>query len=157
MNAVQRPKIHLAEHFSVLAIVCAIALIGNRIGPEIGLLEALPGMAIILAMVMAGLVITKIAPFYLPSVAWIALVSIVLTLPGMPGSAFILAHVQKVNVLALVTPVLAYAGLAITRSDVDTFKRSGWKIVIVALLVFVGTFIGSALVAELVMKLQGLI
>lgn len=157
MEKIARPKIELRDHFVVVAIVCLVALIGNQLGAKISILQALPGMIILLAMVMVGLVVTKIAPFYLPSVAWIALISTILTLPWLPTSAPIIAQVQHVNVLSLATPVLAYAGLAITKRELDIYKSSGWKIIIVALLVFFATFIGSALIAEVVLRWQGLI
>ena len=89
--------------------------------------------------------------------AWISLVAIVLTLPWTPGSEWILNYVKQVNVLALATPVLAYAGLAISKHEFETFKHSGWKIIIVAILIFIGTYLGSALVAHIVLRMQGLI
>ena len=157
MTTAARPKIDLVDHAVALVIVLVIALIGNRIGPEIPIAAAIPGMLILFVMTMIGLLLTKLAPFYLPSIAWISAVAIVLTLPWTPGSAWILGHVQEVNVLALATPVLAYAGLAITKHEFVTFKHSGWKIIIVACLVFIGTYLGSALVADVVLRMQGLI
>ncbi len=157
MTTATRPRIDLVDHAIALVIVLAIALIGNRIGPDIPIASAIPGMVILFVITMIGLVLTKLAPFYLPSIAWISAVAIVVTLPWTPGSAWILGHVKEVNVLALATPVLAYAGLAITRHEFQTFKQSGWKIIIVACLVFIGTYLGSALVADIVLRLQGLI
>ncbi|WP_237444402.1 hypothetical protein [Sinobacterium norvegicum] len=55
---------------------------------------------------------------------------------------------NKVNFLAILPPVLACAGVAISSSEVQTFTQSGWKIAIVAMLVFTGTFVGSALIGE---------
>jgi hypothetical protein len=157
MEKIARPQINLLDHLVVVTIVCLVALMGNQLGARINLLTALPGMIILLGMVMAGLLVTKIAPFYLPSVAWIALISTILTLPWLPTSAPIIEQVQHVNVLSLATPVLAYAGLAITKRELDVYKASGWKIIVVALLVFFATFVGSALIAEMILKAQGLI
>ena len=157
MEKIARPQINLLDHLVVVTIVCLVALVGNQLGAQINILTALPGMVILLGMVMAGLVVTKVAPFYLPSVAWIALISTILTLPWFPTSAPIIEQVQHVNVLSLATPVLAYAGLAITKRELDVYKASGWKIIVVALLVFFATFVGSALIAEVVLKAQGMI
>jgi len=55
-----------------------------------------------------------------------------------------------VNFLAVVTPVLAYAGLALTGREFTMFRQTGWKLVIVSLLVFTGTFVASAFIAHLV-------
>jgi uncharacterized transporter YbjL len=46
---------------------------------------------------------------------------------------------------------MAYAGLALTHREFSMFKQTGWKLVIVALLVFTGTFIGSAVVAHVML------
>ncbi len=144
-------QINLMDHGLVLVIVCAIALISNWTGTGTGLITALPGMLIIYAMVLGGLILAKFVPFYLPSVAWVSLISVGMTLPISPGSEWLLGHLKAINFLALVSPVLAYAGLAISKLEVDTFKRSGFKIVLISLLVFSGTFIGSAAIANLML------
>jgi len=127
--------------------VCAVAWVSNTINGG-SLLEALPGMVILYAMTMLGLLITRFAPFYLPGVAWVSLVSIAVTLPWFPGNDWIVAQLQSVSFLAIVTPVLAYAGLALSPREFTMFRQVGWKLIIVSLLVFTGTFIGSAVVAQ---------
>ncbi|KOO04929.1 hypothetical protein [Vibrio nereis] len=141
-------NINLIDYAMVLAIVCVVALISNWTGTGVTPLSALPGMAIIFAMVMVGLVLAKVMPFYLPSVAWLSLVSVLLTIPASPLAEPILGYVKEINFLSLVTPVLAYAGLAISKQEVTTFKSAGGKIVLIATLVFTGTYIGSVLVAN---------
>lgn len=154
-NQQERPTINLLDHAILLVVVLAIALIGNFVGPDIPILDALPGMFILYVITMVGLVITKYAPFYLPSIAWISLVAMFVTLPWIPGQDWLVNRVENVDFLALATPVLAYAGLAITRNEVNTFTKSGWKIVLIALLVFLGTYVSSAAVAQVVLTLQG--
>ncbi|GKT29738.1 hypothetical protein ADUPG1_001261, partial [Aduncisulcus paluster] len=56
--------------------------------------------------------------------------------------------------LALTSPILAYAGVSIGK-DLDTFKKSGWRIVIVSIFVMVSTYIGSAAIAQSVLKFMG--
>ena len=36
-----------------------------------------------------------------------------------------------------------------------TFRASGWKLVIVAFLVFTGTYLASAAIAQVILSLQG--
>ncbi|BBI71174.1 hypothetical protein HAALTHF_10810n [Vreelandella aquamarina] len=43
-------------------------------------------------------------PFYLPSVAWVSLISIIATLPIFPGNGWIIGQLAEVNFLAVVTP-----------------------------------------------------
>ena len=94
-------------------------------------------------------------PFYLPAVAWTSLLAILVTIPGIPGTAWVLAQVETLNFLALATPALAYGGLALTKGEFDIAKRSGWKIVIVAICVMFGTYIGSVLIADFTLRFFG--
>lgn len=145
-----RPESQLGKTALVLAAVCVSAWFSNLVNGA-PLLDALPGMLILYAMVIIGLVIGRLCPFYLPSVAWVSLVSILATLPVFPGNGWIIARLAEVDFLAVVTPVLAYAGLALTGREFSMFKQTGWKLILVALLVFTGTFIGSAVVAHIML------
>lgn len=145
-----RPENQLGKTALVLAAVCVAAWFSNVVNGA-PLLDALPGMLILYVMVIIGLVMGRLCPFYLPSVAWVSLISIIATLPVFPGSEWIIAQLAAVNFLAVVTPVLAYAGLALTGREFAMFKQAGWKLVIVSLLVFTGTFIGSAVVAHIML------
>ena len=50
--------------------------------------------------------------------------------------------------MALITPMLAFAGLSIAK-DIPAFRRLGWRIVVVSLTAGFGTFIGAVFIAEL--------
>lgn len=145
-----RPEQQLGKTALLLAVVCVAAWVANVVNGA-PLHQALPGMVILYGMVMIGLAIGRFAPFYLPSVAWVSLISIVMTLPFFPGSAWIVERLAHVNFLAVVTPVLAYAGLALTGREFTMFRQTGWKLVIVSLLVFTGTFVASAFIAHLIL------
>lgn len=56
--------------------------------------------------------------------------------------------------MALCTPILAYAGVSIGK-DLDDFAKTGWRIVLVAIVVFVGTYIGSAIIAQAILQYMG--
>ena len=150
-----RPNIDLTDHAVTLVIVCLVGLVMNTVGPAIPLADGFVGMVVIYLITMAGLLLTRFAPFYLPSVAWISLVGILATLPWTPGSEWIVAQAKSVNFLALATPALAYAGFAIAKKEIEVAKHSGWKLALVACLIFLGTYAGSVLVAELILRLQG--
>ncbi|ROR98018.1 hypothetical protein EDC56_3690 [Sinobacterium caligoides] len=150
MSTHSNNSIDLKLHTAVLTTLLVITLISNWLTPltTVSLTEAVPGFLIIFAICLMGLIVAKYAPFYLPSVAWISLLSILLTLPWTPGSAWLSNEMGKVNFLAMLPPVLGYAGLAISDGEMTTFKQSGLKIAIVAMLVFTGTYLGSAVVAQ---------
>jgi hypothetical protein len=145
---------NLKESFKILVIVAVVTLVGNLAGFKINPIEALPGMLILFGIVMLGLLLSKIIPTKLPSIVYISLIGIILTVPGFPGSAWFTEQAGKVQFLALCTPILAYAGIA-SGKDLDDFKKLGWRIMVVSLFTFVGTFIGSAIIAQIVLKLTG--
>ena len=69
---------------------------------------------------------------------------------------FVSAEVGKIGLLPLATPILAYAGVSIGKDWVE-FKKIGWRGIIVAFLVMIGTYIGSAIIAQIILKAQGII
>ncbi|KXF75432.1 hypothetical protein ATN84_19425 [Paramesorhizobium deserti] len=148
-------KIDVARYSVLLLIVSIIGLVSNWVGTGTDPLTALPGMAILYIVSVAGLFLARFVPFYLPSVAWISLLAIVVTIPGIPGAEWVVAKVEALNFLALATPALAYGGLALTKGEFDIARKSGWKIVIVAICVMLGTYLGSAVIAEIMLRVSG--
>lgn len=147
---------NLKEWILVFLIIGAIMLVGNWVGYDVLPLDALPGLAVLIGISLAGLVIHRLLPFQIPSIAYIGILGLILTLPGVPGSEQIVAWTAQVNLLAIATPILAYAGISIGRSWFD-FVQLGWKTIVVGMFVLLGTFLGSAVIAEIVLRMQGII
>lgn len=147
---------NIQEWTLLLAVFGFTASIGNWLGYGIFPLVAVPGMIVLILICLAGLVLSDLIPIKIPSVAYIAVIGVIVSMPWMPGSEQLVAWTNEVELLALATPILAYAGIAIGRSWTD-FKKLGWKTLIVASLVLLGSFIGSAIIAEIVLRLQGII
>lgn len=147
---------NIQEWSLLLAIFGVVALLGNWVGYDVLPLEAIPGMIVLVLICLAGLIIQKVLPGRIPSVAYIAIIGTVLSMPWMPGSDKIVEWTSAVNLLALTTPILTYAGIAIGRSWTD-FVQLGWRSMVVAMLVLFGTFLGSALIAEVILRWQGII
>lgn len=143
----------IIESALVLLIVAVITLVGNRIGYGFGFIEALPGMAVLLGICLAG-ILTSQYVYKLPAVLYVITFGMIVTMPGVPGSETVAAWVSKVNFLALTTPILAYAGVSIGK-DLPALKQSGWRIVVVSLFVMVGTYVASAGIAQVVLKYLG--
>ncbi|BAQ67783.1 hypothetical protein NHU_00614 [Rhodovulum sulfidophilum] len=148
LDPTEEAKLGLGAHAAALAVVCVIALVGNTVATENTVPQGLVGLIILWVICMIGMLLTNFVPFKLPSVAWISAVGILVTMPWTPGSAWILDKVSHVNFLTLATPCLAYAGIAITKREIEIAKTSGWKIAVVAVLVMTGTYVGSAIVAQ---------
>ncbi|WP_320199837.1 hypothetical protein RMR16_016940 [Agrobacterium sp. rho-13.3] len=154
-HAEDERKVDLARYSSLLLIACGIGLVANWVGTGVDPLTALPGMTILYLVSVAGLIMARYMPFYLPGVAWTSLLAIIVTLPFIPGTAWVLEKVNLLNFLALATPALAYGGLALTKGEFDIARKSGWKIVIVAICVMFGTYMGSVVIADFSLRITG--
>lgn|SRR5690625_2204953 len=146
----------IQEWTYVLTIIGAIVVIGNWIGYDIMPFEAIPGMIVLILIAISGLIIHRLLPFKIPSIAYIGIIGFIVTIPPFPGSEKLVEWTTQVNLLAIATPILAYAGISIGRSWAD-FAKLGWKTIIVGMCVLLGTFLGSAIIAEIVLRFQGII
>lgn len=148
-------KIKVARYAVLLLIASAIGLVSNWVGTGTDPLTAFPGMAVLYVVSVAGVLLTRYVPLNLPAVAWTSLLAILVTIPGIPGSEWVLGKVEALNFLALATPALAYGGLALTKGEFDVARKSGWKIVIVAICVMFGTYLGSVVIADIALRIGG--
>ncbi|KOS69259.1 membrane protein [Lysinibacillus contaminans] len=144
----------MKDKILTFAIIGIIALMGNWIGYDVSAIDALPGMMIIVAVTVLGFLFAKIVPIKLPVVIWISMLALVITTPIFPGNETVIKLTEKVNFMALATPILAYAGLSFGK-DLQEFKKLGWRIVVISLVVYTGTFVLSSLVAEIGFRLTG--
>lgn len=142
------------EVLAVLIIIGVITLVGNLVGANIPMIDAIPGMIFLIAISIIGVICAKVIPVKIPAVAYVVTIGCIVTIPGFPGATIFNAWAQKVNFLALTTPILAYAGISIGK-DLGMLKKTGWRILIVSCIVFVGTYIGSTIIAQLILKLIG--
>ncbi|MDO5371202.1 hypothetical protein [Paracoccus sp. (in: a-proteobacteria)] len=143
------------DKMSMLLVAAVAGLVANWVATGTSPLEALPGMLVLLAASAAGLVLARTIRIGLPAVAWVSLLAVLVTIPGVPGAAWVAEAVGRLNFLALATPALAYGGLALTAQEFRIARTSGWKIVIVAICVMFGTYIGSVLIADLTLRVMG--
>ena len=148
---------NIQEWVILFVIVSFMVIVGNWVGYEVMPLEAIPGILTLAAISLVGLILHRLNPYKkIPSIAYIGILAFLITIPGVPGSEQIVEWTAKVNLLAIATPILAYAGISIGRSWTD-FAKLGWKTIIVGMFVILGTFLGSAVIAEIVLRMQGII
>lgn len=168
-------SIKMKELFGILVIAAFLILCGNSViavtvGSEAGFIgtfvKSIPGILILMAFTIAGVTCRRYIPIKLPAAAYIVTIGCIFSIPGAPGSesalsngmnfisGTVMSYVGHINFMSLTTPVLAYAGLSLVK-DLDALKATGWKIVLVSVFVFVGTFLGSAVIADVVLKLTG--
>lgn len=128
-----------------------VALIGNYLAYKTPVdAKVLYGLGLILLPVVIGYVTYMLTNRLLPAVVMVSLIAMAMTYPGMPYASDISALSGKINFLALATPLLAFAGLSITR-DIPTFRKLGWRIVVVSLMANAGTFLGATIIAQFFM------
>ena len=140
-------------------ILCGLAVLATQavnLKGELDILPATLGMLIIIAVSIAALKIKEALPLQIPAFAWASLLSLLLTTPRSPVQGLILDLTKQISAGQIGTVILAIAGVSIG-CKLDDIKKLSWKIILTAFVVFIGTFFGSALVAELILKLQGII
>ena len=140
----------------LLTIFSVIACIGNYVGQETPILEALPGMFILAGITLAGLLLERIIPINFPAIGYISIIGILVAIPASPISGFVAEYTAKINLLSICTVILAYSGIAIGKSW-DEFKKMGWRGIVVTVVVIFGTYMGSALIAQFILTMQGII
>lgn len=144
-----------ADQLIILLWVGLLIMINNYIGFGVPLRDSLGGVILLIAITIVGMLIADFVPLKMPSVFWISLVAILVTSSLNPyGSLFDKQYLGKINFLAISTAILAYAGLAVGK-DLKLFKQLSWRIVVVALAVYTGTFLGAAVIAEFVLRFTG--
>ena len=141
--------------FLLVIGVCGTGL-ANFIGYDVGFMESLPGLAVLVIISMLAVVCTKVIPLKLPIVACCAIIGLLAACPLSPVRTFVIDAAAKINFTAPFTMVGAYAGLAIG-DQLKTFVKQGPKILLVGLLVMTGTFLGSCIWDSLILKLTGAI
>ena len=141
--------------FLLVIGACGTGL-ANFIGYDVGFMESLPGLAVLVIISMLAVVCTKVIPLKLPIVAYCAIIGLLAACPLSPVRTFVIDAAAKINFTAPFTMVGAYAGLAIG-DQLKTLVKQGPKILLVGLLVMTGTFLGSCIWDSLILKLTGAI
>ena len=166
-----------AERVFFTIIICIVAAIANtiygwRTGAEtiVAPWETIPALIYMMVIIFVSYAIhdllEKVLPFSVPPVLYIALIGAILSFPsidtplgamfGLEGGLMATTFSKFYGLLPLCTPTLAFAGIA-SGKELKTFKEQGIAIVVVAILTFIGTYFGSALIAQIIMKAQGVI
>lgn len=136
-----------ADGVLALSLMVAGITISNWIGHGVAPLQTLPGVAIMVAIVLLGLLLKR-AVRKLPLMLFLAIAATLATLKGgWPLAEGIADTVNRVQFMSITTTVLALAGFAVARK-LPMFRRLGWRIVLVSLTAATGAFLGSATIAE---------
>ena len=144
------------EWILILIIFSFMSAIGNYIGYHYPFQESLYGMFILCAITLLGLIIEHHISYNIPAIIYISIIGLIVALPWSPISSTIIYYTSKVNIVSLTTILLVYAGIAMGK-DLGEFKKVGLKGIIVTFFVILGTYMGSALIAQGVLMYTGMI
>ncbi len=141
----------------MLLVVAILILIGQKIGFNVPVLKAVPGMILVVIVCLVSLMIKDLLPnLKFPAFAWATMIGLILSMPFMPTAKFFLEYTNQVNFLGTTTPILALAGISVG-NKIPQLKKMSWKILVISLIVFASTYFGSAIIAQIVLKIQGII
>lgn len=137
--------------FLFIVAGAGIAL-ANFVGFQVGLMESLPGILVLLLISLGGVFCSKIIPLRLPIVAYCSILGLLVACPISPIRDFVISSTSAINFTAPLTMVGAFAGISIS-DQVRDFVKQGWKMIIVGIFVMTGTFLGSAIISQLILSL----
>lgn len=123
---------------------------------EMDMMGATLGMLIIILVSVIALKIKEKIPLNIPAFAWASLIALLLSAPFSPVQEIFLNYTGQVVTGMISTVILAVAGISIG-TRLNEMKNLSWKILLIAIVVFTGTFFGSAIVSQIILKLQGVI
>ena len=139
--------------WSVMFIVAGLGIaLANFVGFNVGFMDSLPGICVLLLISLAAVVVSKLVPLKLPIIAYCSVIGLLVACPFSPIRDFVISSAGKINFTAPLTMVGAFAGISIS-DQIRDFAKQGWKMILIGFLVMTGTFIGSALVSQLVLSL----
>lgn len=141
------PALVVSLLFTIIS--CTIC---NILGEE-SLGGSLAGMIVLTLITLVGYFLSYVVPAKkISAVLWISIISILIASPISPVSDFVVKSVDKISINAIITPILAYAGIIIGK-DWGAFKKVGARGIIVSIFVIIGTFLISSLLGDFFMSI----
>lgn len=141
------PALVVSLLFTIIS--CTIC---NVLGEE-SLGGSLAGMIVLTLITLVGYFLSYVVPAKkISAVLWISIIAILIASPISPVSEFVVKSVDKISINAIITPILAYAGIIIGK-DWGAFKKVGARGIMVSIFVIIGTFLVSSLLGDFFMSI----
>ena len=149
---------YFVQQLGLLLMVSVIIILTNVIGYKMPVKDSIIGVLLLSAISLIGLTISKFMSRFvkLPYMMYVSLLGLLLACPVSPVKDIVVETTTPVAFLAPATALGAFAGISLGK-DLKDFTKMGWKLVLITLFVITGTFIFSALVADIVLKMTGAI
>ena len=149
---------YFVQQLGLLLMVSVVIILTNVIGYKMPVGDSIIGVLLLSAISLVGLTISNFMSRFvkLPSMMYVSLLGLLLACPVSPVKDIVIETTTPVAFLAPATALDAFAGISLGK-DLKDFAKMGWKLVLITLFVITGTFIFSALVADVVLKITGAI
>lgn len=149
---------YFVQQLGLLLMVSVVIILTNVIGYKMPIGDSIIGVLLLSAISLVGLTISNFMSRFvkLPSMMYVSLLGLLLACPVSPVKDIVIETTTPVAFLAPATALGAFAGISLGK-DLKDFAKMGWKLVLITLFVITGTFIFSALVADVVLKITGAI
>ena len=143
---------------ALMAMIFTLILMSNVVGYGVSPAQTIPGLLILCGIAVVGLIISKAMSRFvkLPSMMYVVVLAVLLSCPISPVSESVIALTSNVQFMAPTTAMGAFIGISLGK-EIKAFAKMGWKYVIITIFVITGTFVFSALIADLVLKVTGVI
>jgi len=135
---------------SLLLTSVITTLVANLIGNNVSIAESIPGVLILSAIAFVGISLGKLIPLKIPAIIYVVLTGLIVASPISPISQPVIEYTAKISFMAPITIVGTLAGIGL---NFKSFISQSWKMVIIALLVFTGTFLTQAIFAQIFLNL----
>lgn len=151
-------KSFIFKQISLLFIVSTIIILSNVVRFGGTIMESVTGVAILCTISFVGIIVSKIVNRFvkLPTVMFVSLIALLVASPISPIRDTVISLTANVATTAPTTALGAFAGISLGK-DLKEFSKMGWKLVVITLFVITGTFLGSAIIAHVVLNLMGTI
>lgn len=149
---------YFVQQLGLLLMVSVVIILTNIIGYKMPVGDSIIGVLLLSAISLVGLTMSNFMSRFvkLPSMIYVSLLGLLLACPVSPVKDIIVETTTPVAFLAPATALGAFAGISLGK-DLKEFAKMGWKLVLITLFVITGTFIFSAFVADVVLKITGAI
>lgn len=149
---------YFVQQLGLLLMVSVVIILTNVVGYKMPVGDSIIGVLLLSAISLVGLTISNFMSRFvkLPSMMYVSLLGLLLACPVSPVKDIVVETTTPVAFLAPATALGAFAGISLGK-DLKEFAKMGWKLVLITLFVITGTFIFSALVADVVLKMTGAI
>lgn len=155
-TSVKKIVLENLENFGVISL-CVFAsnlIINMKAGNGVNPLTCIPALILLALVSFAGIMLKELVRVNVPAIVYTCVLAAILSLPCFPWYQAVVDIMGGLQFNAVLTPILAFTGISVGR-DLAGFIKAGPKLLLVSICVFIGTYLGSALISQLGLMLTG--